>query len=289
MKNNKYSLTQWNVLEKNTFSNIVDGSIQCIVTSPPYFWHRKYTDKDLEIGKESCIDIYINNLVKAFSLIKNKLKEDGTLWLNLWDTYRENSLLWIPRKVAFALQENGWILRSDIIWEKPNAMPSSVKNRPTTSHEYIFLFSKNKDYYYDADSIREPHITFSSDSKMKWWRNHFGIKNGTPEKWKFWGQNNLHNWRWDQAFHPLWRNKRTVWNIPVSRFKGAHFAVFPEKLVENCIKAWSKEWDIILDPFNWSWTTWVVSLKNGRRYIWIDLNQDYIQITEDRLSQLSIF
>ncbi|RMG06352.1 MAG: hypothetical protein D6735_04110 [Acidobacteria bacterium] len=132
----------------------------------------------------------------------------------------------MPWRVALGLQDAGWILRSEIIWHKPNAMPASVKNRPTTSHEHVFLFAKSKDYFYNADAIREPHVTFTEASKMRGGRNHFGKRNGTPENGKNKGNPNLHNGRWDQAFHPLGRNKRTVWDIPLSKFRDAHFAVF---------------------------------------------------------------
>src|SRR5215213_6279145 len=209
---------------------------QTIITSPPYYNLRTYSDdsNNNEIGKEQNPEDYVQNLVNVFNLLKNSLKPNGLLWLNLGDSYRNKSLLGIPWKVALALQDNGWILRSDIIWHKPNAMPSSIKDRPTTDHEYIFLFALNNNYYYNADAIREPHKTFSEDSKMKGGRNHFGKVNGTPENGKNGGNNNLHDGRWDQAFHPKGRNKRTVWEIPLSKFKEAHFAVYPEKLVETC-------------------------------------------------------
>ena len=164
-----------------------------------------------EIGSEPDVDTYIKNLTEIFSILKNKLADDGLLWLNLGDTYRKGRQLGVPWRVALALAADDWYLRSDIIWNKPNAMPSSVKSRPTVSHEYIFLFSKGLDYFYNADAIREPHVTFSENSKMRGGRGHFGKKEGTPEKGKNEGNSNLHDGRWDQAFHPLGRNKRTVW------------------------------------------------------------------------------
>jgi len=201
-------------------ASIPDNLIQSIITSPPYFGHRNYTGEEeceYEIGRESSLEDYVANIVSCFSVIKSKLCDDGLLWLNLGDTYRNKELQGVPWRVAFALKESGWILRSDIIWKKPNAMPSSVKkpnampssvkNRPTTDHEYIFLFSKSSNYYYDADSIREPHVTFTEKNS---------------------GDQNLHNGRWDQAFHPKGRNKRTVWEIPLGKFREAHFAVYPE-------------------------------------------------------------
>ena len=145
-----------------------NNSIQVAITSPPYFKLRNYSNGNpSEIGNESTVDEYIKNLVNVFNVLKIKLKEDGVFFLNLGDTYINSSLQGVPWRVALALVNEGWILRSDIIWHKPNAMPSSVKNRPTTDHEYIFMFTKNKKYKYYQDEIREPHITFTETSKMK--------------------------------------------------------------------------------------------------------------------------
>ena len=190
----------------------------------------------------------------------------------------------MPWRVALALQDEGWILRNDIIWHKPNAMPHSAKNRLTTDHEYIFFFTKKaKDYYYDQDAIREEHKTFSEDSKMKGGRNHFGKNGGTPEKGKNSGNSNLHDGRWDQAFHPNGRNKRTVWNIPLSKFRGAHFAVFPERLIEPCILAGCPKNGIVLDPFFGAGTTGFVATQQGRKYVGLELNPEYAEIAEKRL------
>lgn len=288
MKNNFLNNTVLLGDVREVYASIPDLSVQCIITSPPYFGHRKYSDNTLpkkEIGREESLKDYILNLIQSFELLKTKLKDDGLLWLNLGDTYRDKSLLGVPWKVAFALQDSGWILRSDIIWKKPNAMPSSVKNRPTTDHEYIFLFSKSKDYYYDADSIREPHVTFTEKSKMKGGRNHLGKKNGTPENGKNGGNSNLHNGRWDQAFHPKGRNKRTVWEIPLGKFRDAHFAVYPEKLVEICLLASTKENDIVLDPFTGSGTTGVVAKKHNRNFIGIELVKKYQIMAQKRVKE----
>lgn len=191
----------------------------------------------------------------------------------------------MPWRVALALKEDGWILRSDIIWYKPNAMPSSVKNRPTTDHEYIFLFAKSSKYFYDIDAIREPHKTFTPESRMKGGRRHFGKKNGTPELGKNAGNHNLHDGRWDQAFHPKGRNRRTVWEIPLSKFKGAHFAVFPERLVELCMLAGCPEQGIVLDPFIGSGTTAVVAQRLNRKFIGIEINPRYLEIARKRIGQ----
>ncbi|WP_083517301.1 DNA-methyltransferase [Alicyclobacillus shizuokensis] len=269
-----------------------DNFFQAIITSPPYFGHRQYSTNSeqsaYEIGRETDVDEYVSNLVKAFESIKPKLKSDGLLWLNLGDTYRNKRLLGVPWRVALALQDNGWILRSDIIWHKPNAMPSSVTSRPTTDHEYVFMFSKSENYYYDADAIREEHVTFTSKSKMRGGRNHFGKPGGTPENGKNKGNRNLHDARWDQAFHPLGRNKRTVWTIPLSKFRGAHFAVFPEKLVETCLFASTKKGDFVLDPFTGSGTTGVVARKHGRNFVGIELVDEYQRMAQSRISEVDM-
>ena len=223
-----------------------------------------------------------------FNKLKPVLKEDGLLWLNLGDTYINKELQGIPWRVALALMNNGWILRSDVIWQKPNAMPSSVTSRPTNDHEYVFMFSKAKDYYYNADAIREPHITFTNKSKMRGGRKHFGKRNGTPEKGKNAGNSNLHNGRWDQAFNPKGRNKRTVWSIPLSKFRGAHFAVFPKKLVEIPIKASTKPGDLVLDPFTGSGTTGVVAKEYGRNFLGVELEPEYVKMAQKRINDTSV-
>lgn len=259
-------------------------SINCIITSPPYYMQRDYSTP-IQLGNEKTPNDYVHNLRNVFRESQRVLKNNGTLWLNLGDKYKDNDLLGMPWKVALALKDDGWILRADIIWHKPNAMPSSVKNRPTTDHEYVFFFTKNTEYYYDADSIREPHVTFSPESRMKGGRNHFGKVNGTPEQGKNSGSSNLHNGRWDQAFHPKGRNKRTVWEIPLSKFRDAHFAVFPEKLVETCILAGCPPAGIVLDPFMGSGTTALVAQRLSRNYVGIDSNEAYCEIARNRLCQ----
>ena len=191
----------------------------------------------------------------------------------------------MPWRVALALQADGWYLRSDIIWQKPNAMPSAVKNRPTTDHEYVFLLSKSDSYYYDIDAIREPHVTFSEQSQMKGGRNHFFKRDSTPEQGKNGGHPNLHNGRWDQAFHPKGRNKRTVWPIPLSKSRDAHFAVFPEKLVETCILAGCPPNGVVLDPFMGSGTTAVVARKLKRHFVGIECVSDYCKIARQRIKR----
>jgi len=259
-------------------------SIDCIITSPPYYLQRDYR-ASTQVGSEKSPTEYVRNLQTVFSECRRVLKKDGTLWLNLGDKYHNGDLLGMPWRVVFALKDDGWILRSDIIWHKPNAMPSSVKNRPTTDHEYIFLFAKNKNYHYDIDAIREPHVTFTSKSRMKGGRGHFGKKDGTPEQGKNTGSSNLHDGRWDQAFHPKGRNRRTVWEISLSKFRKAHFAVFPEKLVELCVLAGCPPDGIVLDPFIGSGTAAVVAQRLGRKYIGIDINSEYCEMARKRLYQ----
>ena len=260
------------------------ASIHCVITSPPYYMQRDYSAPH-QIGNEESPAEYVDKLSAVFSECRRVLKDDGTLWLNLGDKYQDGTLLGMPWRVALALQADGWLLRSDIIWRKPNAMPSSVKNRPTTDHEYVFLLAKSQKYYYDIDAIREPHVTFSADSRMKGGRNHFGKRNGTPESGKNEGNPNLHNGRWDQAFHPKGRNRRTVWDIPLSKFRGVHFAVFPERLVELCVMAGCPENGIVLDPFIGSGTTAVVAQRLGRKYVGIDSNPEYCEMAQSRLMQ----
>jgi DNA modification methylase len=282
---------------KNTLSNsIIWGdscaavnalspeTIDCIVTSPPNLKQRHYGELG-QIGQEEDPKQYIDNLREIFRECRRALKNDGVLWLNLGDKFSNGKLMGMPWRVALALVEDGWMLRSDVIWHKPNAMPSSVATRPTTDHEYIFLFSKSEKYRYFADAVREPHVTFTANSKMRGGRGHFGKNGGTPEKGKNAGNANLHKARWDQAFHPLGRNKRTVWSIPLSKFPDAHFAVFPEKLVETCIAASTNHDDTVLDPFCGSGTTLLVAKRMGRRFIGVDCNHKYCLMAQGRLEQ----
>jgi DNA modification methylase len=270
-------------------AKLPDDIIQTTVTSPPYFGHRIYTPHEKhEIGTEESLEEYISNLTAVFTVLYEKTRHDGTLWLNIGDTYRDTILLGVPWRVAFALSAVGWKLRSDIIWYKPNAMPSPIKTRPTIDHEYIFFFAKEKDYLYNADAIREPHLTFSEKSRMKGGRTHFGKRGGTPESGKNAGNTNLHTARWDQAFHPLGRNKRTVWEIPLGTFRGAHFAVFPEKLVETCLLAASQKDSLVCDPFTGSGTTGLVAKRLGRYFYGIDLSEKYVTLATDRINSVIV-
>ncbi len=261
-----------------------DEHVDTIVTSPPYFRQRDYADAN-QLGHEASADAYVERLEKILSEARRVLKQTGSLWLVIGDKYERGRLLGVPWRVALALQDDGWMLRSDIVWHKPNAMPSSVKKRPTTDHEYVFFLTKHKDYFYDADAIREPHVTFTEQSRMRGGRNHFFRRGSTPEQGKNSGDLNLHDARWDQAFHPKGRNKRTVWSIPLSKFREAHFAVFPETLVETCISAGCPPQGLVLDPFLGSGTTAVVARRLGCDYLGIDCNADYCEMARRRIEE----
>jgi DNA modification methylase len=288
-------------------------SIQCCVTSPPYWGLRDYGESD-QIGLERTPLRYSEQMTEVFAGINNILKPDGTLWLNLGDSYasfrdskcvpqsvngdqrsmpkqgasnrgaaafknstiKHKDLVGIPWRVAFALQANGWYLRSDIIWDKPNPMPESVTDRPTKSHEYLFLMAKSEKYYYDHEAIREPFADsrLGKDGGIKpSLRNRGGRKDGFTKP---------------SGIDPSkndGRNKRSVWTIPIKPYKGAHFAVFPEELIEPCILAGTKEGDIVIDPFNGSGTTGMVCKKLNRKYIGIELNEEYLKLNSDRIGK----
>jgi site-specific DNA-methyltransferase (adenine-specific) len=258
-------------------------AIDCIVTSPPYWQQRDYRGNKQQVGREATHAEYVARLTAIFAECRRVLKNSGSLWLVIGDKYERGEQIGLPWRVALALIDEGWILRADCIWHKPNAMPSSAKSRPTIDHEYVFFFTKTKDYYYDADAIREPHVTFSEQSRMRGGRGHFGQRGGTPEAGKNGGTNNLHDGRWDQAFHPLGRNKRTVWSIPLSKFRDAHFAVFPERLVETCLLAACPAGGTALDPFVGSGTVPVVARRLSRHYVGIDCEPEYCAMARRRL------
>ena len=216
-------------------------------------------------------------MVEVFRQIKRVLKHDGTVWLNLGDSYGNGKqLTGIPWRVAFALQADGWYLRQDIIWHKPNPMPESVTDRCTKSHEYIFLLTKSAKYFYDNDAIREQTITQDNSNRDR----DITRLNNTPGRSRMGGlkTNNYEK-----------RNKRSVWKINTKPYKEAHFAVFPPELPELCIKAGSSEGDIVLDPFFGSGTTGWVAQRLGRKWIGIELNEEYIKIAEKRFKQQELF
>ena len=307
--------------------------INCCVTSPPYYGLRDY-GVDRQIGLEESPKAYINNLVSVFHEVKRVLKDDGTLWVNIGDSYynagnelKPKDMIGIPWMLAFALREDGWYLRQDIIWHKPNPMPESVKDRCTKSHEYIFLLSKNKNYYFDSESISEPvaERTIERCSQnienqqgslieagvyqktMKACLPRFGgnkYGNNADENYRIYSGNEYNPYKnlADKGQQPNSihirraegekdieyprRNKRDVWSVTTKPYKEAHFAVYPEELIEPCILAGSPRYGVILDPFNGSGTTGVSALKNDRNYIGIELNPDYVCIAENRIQEV---
>ncbi len=257
---------------RKTLSAFLPNSARMCVTSPPYYGLRDYGGENDQIGQEQSPEEYVNEMVNVFREVRNVLTDDGTLWLNIGDSYynyrkdgcipkqtfsnnrqdlpvttprrsnklkgyKEKDLIGIPWMLAFALRADGWYLRQDIIWNKPNPMPESVRDRCTKSHEYVFLLSKNQNYYFDVDAIKEPT-----------------------------------------------RRKRSVWNVQTKPYKDAHFAVYPPELIIPCIKAGSEKNDIILDPFMGSGTTAMVAKELGRYYIGCELHEDYGKLIKNRVS-----
>jgi site-specific DNA-methyltransferase (adenine-specific) len=297
-------------------------SAHCCVTSPPYWGLRDY-GVDGQIGLESAPAPYIERLVEVFREVRRVLRDDGTLWLNIGDSYvrsggeqsggnrdllhmegkqqrmtsvpdgmKPKNLVGIPWRVAFALQADGWYLRSDIIWHKPNPMPESVTDRPTKAHEYIFLLSKNQKYFYDADAIKEP-VTGNAHSRGSGVNPKAGKneqsgdrrKEGFNERWKV-----KQNPSFSAAVKDLVseRNKRTVWTVPTDPFSGAHFACFPPKLIKPCILAGCPAGGTVIDPFFGSGTTGQVAEQLGRKWIGIELNPEYAKLIEKRTAQLGL-
>ena len=270
-----------NALEK--LRELPSDSVQCIVTSPPYWGLRDYDNKE-QLGQEDTPEKFIFNLADIFDGCKKVLRDDGTMWINVGDTYfgakggawygdnsianedtghqyrikkkappkhsylKTKDLVGIPWKFAIEMQKRGWYLRQDIIWHKPVPMPESVNDRLQKSHEHIFLFSKKNNYYFDAMAIAKPSIDGDRLVRLQ-----------------------------------------DVWSIPTSNFQGAHFAVFPQKLPELCIKAGTKEGDTVLDPFMGSGTTAYVAQRLSRKWIGIELNPEYVKIIKERTAQTSLF
>jgi DNA modification methylase len=292
---------------RETLPAFIDKA-RCCITSPPYYGLRDYGGESNQIGQEQTPEEYIQEMVKVFRLVRDCLTDDGTLWLNIGDSYynyrpgksypkqtvsktkqdlpdytpkranklvgyKEKDLIGIPWMLAFALRSDGWYLRQDIIWHKPNPMPESVKDRCTKSHEYLFLLSKNKRYYYDNESIKEPAKDWGTRDRTKGkYHNegtglqpHSGLSKSYPKK-----------------------NKRSVWSITNKPYKGSHFATFPPELVENCIKAGSQIGDTILDPFMGSGTTAMVAKRLDRYYLGCELHEDYGNLIQDRLPNDSL-
>lgn len=274
-----------------TIGELPSGSIRTIVTSPPYYGLRDYGNPG-QIGLEKSPEEYIERLVLVFRAARRVLSNDGTVWLNLGDSYQGKSgrlgpkqLLGIPWRVALALQADGWFLRQDIIWAKPNPMPESVTDRCTKSHEYIFMLTKSAKYYFDHEAIKEPSV----DKESHKGRNKRTAV--TPEKESMAGKylttrSGFKNIE-DGKTYPF-RNKRDVWTITTKPFKGAHFAVMPPDLVEPCILAGSEPGDTVLDPFCGSGTVGVVAKRLSRSFIGIDLNPEYVAMAEQRIKDEAV-
>ena len=301
----------WHLLTgdvRERLAELPDASVQCCVTSPPYWGLRDY-GIDGQLGLEPTPDAYVASMVAVFREVRRVLREDGTLWMNMGDAYAHSSsggggavdvrtdgrkttpgdkvrgrmggvntmssglkpkdLVGIPWRLAFALQADGWYLRSDIIWSKPNPMPESVTDRPTKSHEYVFLLTKNSRYFYDAEAVREDASTP--------WHGIGGYREGNID--------NSHaptEYRNDDR-QRAGRNCRSVWTITTQPYPDAHFATFPEALPERCITAGTKLGDTVLDPFAGSGTTGQVAVQLGRSFIGIELNADYADLARTRI------
>jgi DNA modification methylase len=276
---------------------------QMCVTSPPYFGLRDYNHEG-QIGLEQTPDEYIAAMVEVFRCVKDVLADDGTLWLNIGDSYQTTSgggqqvgqtntgaglatkratskqtgikpkdLIGIPWMLAFALRADGWYLRQDIIWHKPNPMPESVRDRCTKAHEYIFLLSKSEKYFFDSEAMQEKAVGAAGGAPLKARDSAY-----RPDKAKL--NNNGLSGGWEPSET---RNRRSVWTVATRPYKGAHFATFPPALIEPCILAGSRPGDIVLDPFMGSGTTAAVALQHGRQYLGCELNPDYGPLQQQRL------
>jgi DNA modification methylase len=280
--------------------------VQACVTSPPYFGLRDYGHSG-QLGLEKSPDEYVASMVEVFRCVRDVLADDGTLWLNLGDTYARNpakgqhkpgdsgkqgyiydqgngrasstslaglpekNLIGIPWRVAFALQADGWYLRQDIIWSKPNPMPESVTDRCTKAHEYIFMLTKRERYYYDHEAVKEPANPAN-------YRERATVRQTPPGQTR---QGKLDAKRGEVLCDT--RNRRSVWTVATRPYKGAHFATYPPALIEPCILAASRPGDIVLDPFMGSGTTAAVAVKHGRQYLGCELNPEYEALQQERL------
>ena len=306
---------------RESLRGLPDGSVRTVVTSPPYWGLRDY-GHDGQIGLEQTPDEYVREMVGVFREVRRVLADDGTLWLNLGDSYKpagngstkkglneryfgkqfasdkqgadeghvdrsqlqsdgikQKELVGIPWRVAFALQADGWYLRQDIIWHKPNPMPESVTDRCTKAHEYVFLLTKHPRYYYDHEAVREP----LSQSTIRIHSSAGVNARGSGADWKQYNTGNGHSGLVNGNLRDGQRNKRSVWTVTTKPFRGAHFAVMPEALVEPCVLAGSAGGDTVLDPFSGSGTVGVVSLRHGRNYIGCELNPEYADLSRKRI------
>lgn len=296
---------------------IPSDTIDCCVTSPPYYQLRSY-DVDGQIGLEDTPEEYIERLTEVFREVKRCMKPTGTLWLNIGDSYagsgkgrngdgtasidedskqytnkgsimgvlpkgtvgnglKPKDMIGIPWMLAFSLRTDGWYLRNDIIWEKVNALPSPVKDRCTSSYEHVFLMAKERYYYFSSESIAEP---IQDTTRARYHRG----RTDKHKYIKFNGEQPINSMEYLTKNHGETRNKRDVWHIANSSYHGAHFATYPEKLVEPCILAGCPYGGTVLDPFCGSGTTGVVALKHGRKFIGIELNPEYARLAEERIN-----
>ena len=254
---------------------------QTCVTSPPYYGLRDYGHPG-QLGLEKSPDEYVKSMVEVFGCVRDVLADDGTLWLNLGDSYgKAKQQLGIPWRVAFALQTDGWYLRQDIIWHKPNPMPESVTDRCTKAHEYIFMLAKKERYYYDHEAVKEPAV---STHTRKFTENSADKQSGHGRRHA--GFNARYDERVAESGVPETRNRRSVWTVTTRPYKGAHFATFPEALIEPCILAGAPRGGLVLDPFMGSGTTAAVALKHGRQYLGCELNPNYEVLQQERLSKI---
>lgn len=287
--------TIWHGDCREVLRGLDESSVHCVVTSPPYWGLRDY-GTDGQLGLEETPADHVANMVEVFREVRRVLREDGTLWLNYGDCYastgsglKPKDLCGIPWRVAFALQEDGWWLRQDIIWHKPDPMPESVTDRCTKAHEYIFLLAKSPRYYYDADAVKEKQsilgIARAKYSRVGSAKNKAAIE---TEK------NNHINPKFDEATRAReraghGRNRRSVWTIATNRYPGAHFATFPPDLVKPCIMAGCPDGGTVLDPFTGSGTVAEVARANGCRFVGAELNPEYIELAKKRLQQRGLF
>ena len=285
---------------------------QMCVTSPPYFGLRDYGHAG-QIGLEQTPDEYIAAMVEVFRCVRDVLADDGTLWLNIGDSYASNpasggaqsskmtggehkrtpgerkyqrpdgckpkDLIGIPWMLAFALRADGWYLRQDIIWHKPNPMPESVRDRCTKAHEYIFLFSKQARYYFDSEAMQEPAVGGATGAAASFKRS--GSKRNQTIPGQGYG---THRPEREDVVYNETRNRRSVWTVATRPYKGAHFATFPPELIEPCILAGSRTGDTVLDPFMGSGTTAAVALQHGRQYLGCEINPAYGPLQQERIA-----
>lgn len=312
------------ITHKDNWGLIVEGDVRqtlkdmkglnarTCITSPPYYGLRNYGHEG-QIGLEQTPAAYIEQMVEVFRLVKDCLSDDGTLWLNIGDSYnaykgnaksstsgseyagfrnqpcrpakyglevknlKNKDLIGIPWMLAFALRADGWYLRQDIIWHKANPMPESVRDRCTKAHEYIFLLSKSPKYFYDADSIRTPLAEVTKERVKSGWSSDKANVSSKEAQ-------GIHLEKMGSRFAPeAGANKRSVWTVTTRSYKGAHFATFPPALIEPCVLAGSEPNDIVLDPFGGSGTTMGVALKHGRNSVICELNPSYVDLVEARV------